>query len=534
MNQNTITNISLDSFLAYQRASFPIKQEPPQPEVGGFASVGLEKRPGFQYPPYPIHQNGNFQFPKPDPGFFPENNDGNNSFEHGSDDELPPMQDCDSDHDLDEGDFVEGEGCDLVGQGDHENTSGKKASVVKPPYSYIALITMSILQSPHKRLTLSGICDFIKNRFPYYKEKFPAWQNSIRHNLSLNDCFVKIPREPGNPGKGNFWTLDPLAEDMFDNGSFLRRRKRYKRPQLLTSGPYPLLDPYTRKLLSQYTLQASMMQRPPFLGPTQPFPPQPNIFPPSELRLPNLSLFPNGPPIRFPPQLPLPPLSERHNIPFSPPSPVHQKPPLPILSHHESDESHIHQTNFVSKPKGDITKFSIETIMGKQKIKTEPVSVSSPQGSPPVLRDEVPQPVHDHPRTNDSLHNLQSLHSLQTTILKEKIFTSTQSLPRLGCPRQDKGDLPLLQTDLAISLPQHPVTPPISLPSFPNHPTSPPISIPQHPVPISVSNQPPSVPNLSISPLPYLSLAQNSHLSPFPPSMPHLVYSQAASSLEKD
>lgn len=102
----------------------------------------------------------------------------------------------------------------------------------KPPYSYISLTAMAIWSSPEKMLPLSDIYRFISDRFPYYRKNTQRWQNSLRHNLSFNDCFIKIPRRPDRPGKGAFWALHPAALDMFENGSFLRRRKRFKLPKI--------------------------------------------------------------------------------------------------------------------------------------------------------------------------------------------------------------------------------------------------------------------------------------------------------------
>ncbi|KAF6716754.1 Forkhead box protein F2 [Oryzias melastigma] len=116
----------------------------------------------------------------------------------------------------------------------HDAAKGKRGGSgmrrpEKPPYSYIALIVMAIQSSPSKRLTLSEIYQYLQARFPFFRGTYQGWKNSVRHNLSLNECFIKLPKGLGRPGKGHYWTIDPGSEFMFEEGSFRRRPRGFRR-----------------------------------------------------------------------------------------------------------------------------------------------------------------------------------------------------------------------------------------------------------------------------------------------------------------
>ena len=101
----------------------------------------------------------------------------------------------------------------------------KKECKERPPYSYVALICMALRQAPGKKLSVREIYRFIIGKFPFYEKNRKGWQNSIRHNLSLNPCFLNIPRGDGK-NKGKLWCMAPeCGLDTFEDGNYKRRRK---------------------------------------------------------------------------------------------------------------------------------------------------------------------------------------------------------------------------------------------------------------------------------------------------------------------
>ncbi|GAB1518443.1 hypothetical protein RhiTH_001502 [Rhizoctonia solani] len=149
----------------------------------------------------------------------------------------------------------------------------------KPAASYAALIgqaIMSAIPGPDgkKKLTLAQIYAWISAAWPFYKPGEAGWMNSIRHNLSLNDCFVKIKRDGREKGKGSFWGIREGDEDMFANGGFVRRnsaaKKRKKEPTPAREEPEssrPAPEPAKRTRTNTASAAPNYVYEPPHYPP---------------------------------------------------------------------------------------------------------------------------------------------------------------------------------------------------------------------------------------------------------------------------
>ncbi|XP_053287509.1 forkhead box Q2 [Pleuronectes platessa] len=122
-------------------------------------------------------------------------------------------------------------------------SSGREKSADKPNQSYISLISKAILASEQKKLLLCDIYQWIMDHYPYFKSKDKNWRNSVRHNLSLNDCFIKAGRSDN--GKGHFWAIHPSNYEDFSNGDYHCRRARRRVRRVAGQLPLPSLSsPY--------------------------------------------------------------------------------------------------------------------------------------------------------------------------------------------------------------------------------------------------------------------------------------------------
>ncbi|KAJ1353988.1 hypothetical protein KIN20_010784 [Parelaphostrongylus tenuis] len=153
-------------------------------------------------------------------------------------------------------------------------------SIERPSLSYKDLIIEAIESSPDKRLKLNEIYQVIRLLHPYYRHRPDqwGWQNSIRHNLSLHDCFVKLPLKQTSASGvvGHFWTVIPELSDK----QTLRRRNRAPNRSGSRS---KTVDPLTDAVVTREEAPSSGS------GDTSPSPSQPSISPPTDLPKPTAS-----------------------------------------------------------------------------------------------------------------------------------------------------------------------------------------------------------------------------------------------------
>ena len=96
--------------------------------------------------------------------------------------------------------------------------------------SYTEMIATILLSERPATKTLQEIYDYMEKQYPFLKQRGASWKNSVRHTLSLSECFVKMPRP--DSGRRCDWTVHPLYLHQFSCGNFKKPRQMKKNLRL--------------------------------------------------------------------------------------------------------------------------------------------------------------------------------------------------------------------------------------------------------------------------------------------------------------
>ncbi|GHJ85488.1 hypothetical protein NliqN6_1890 [Naganishia liquefaciens] len=112
---------------------------------------------------------------------------------------------------------------------------------IKPDLTYATIIYRALANVDRGRGTLGQVCDWVANEWEWFKmNPESGWQNSIRHNLSLNKAFLKVPRVPEDDpeSKGSVWILDPVhAPELVERERKTAEQKEARAKRDLSRGP---------------------------------------------------------------------------------------------------------------------------------------------------------------------------------------------------------------------------------------------------------------------------------------------------------
>ncbi|KAL1658362.1 hypothetical protein EV122DRAFT_194414, partial [Schizophyllum commune] len=80
----------------------------------------------------------------------------------------------------------------------------------RPEDSLPTIMRCAIQGSPQQRLTVRGIYAALQDKYAYFRTADPTWKSCVRHHLSRNLQFERVPRAPcdGVAGHGSYWTVN--------------------------------------------------------------------------------------------------------------------------------------------------------------------------------------------------------------------------------------------------------------------------------------------------------------------------------------